>query len=214
MDLVETLSNVVVIIAAFSGAFLAALWLSLVIWTFRDIRSRSRDVFAQILATLVVAILTLPGIIIYVMVRPRETLAEAYDRSLEEEALLQSIEERESCPGCGQRADEAWILCPYCHTRLKKHCHHCGQTLRLNWTVCPYCGTSDRPVAKITPSVEPPAEVVAPADTTPPENRVSEGAEPEIPDNEEEDEQEEEETSYTPEAAAAISESVERESAE
>jgi hypothetical protein len=150
MDLVETLSNAVVVIAAFLGAFLAALWLSMVIWTFRDIRARSRDVFAQILATLVVAVLTLPGLIIYVMVRPRETLAEAYERSLEEEALLQSIDERESCPGCGQRTDENWIICPYCQTRLKKHCHHCGQTLNLNWTVCPYCGTSDRPVSMIS----------------------------------------------------------------
>jgi hypothetical protein len=154
MDLVETISNAVVVIAAFLGAFLAALWLSIVIWTFRDIRARSRDIFAQILATLVVAILTLPGLVIYIMVRPRETLAEAYERSLEEEALLQSIEERDVCPGCGQRADENWILCPYCHTRLKKHCHYCGQTIQLPWTVCPYCGASDRPTS--TPAMVPP----------------------------------------------------------
>ena len=145
MDLVETVSNVIVIFAAFLGAFLAALWLSLVIWTFRDIRSRSRDIFAQILATLVVAILNVPGLLIYVMVRPRETLAEAYDRSLEEEALLQSIEERENCPGCGQRSDEDWVTCPYCHTSLKKSCHHCGRAMHLRWTLCPYCGSADRP---------------------------------------------------------------------
>ncbi len=149
MDLVETVSNVVVVIAAFLGAFLAALWLSLVIWTFRDIRSRSRDIFAQILATLVVAILNLPGLLIYTMVRPRETLAEAYDRSLEEEALLQSIEERESCPGCGQRTDEDWVICPYCHTKLKKSCHHCGRAIHLRWTVCPYCSSSDRPATML-----------------------------------------------------------------
>ena len=153
MELVDTISNAIVIIAAFLGAFLAALWLSMVIWTFRDIRARSRDIFAQILATLVVAILTLPGLVIYIMVRPRETLAEAYDRSLEEEALIQSIEERDTCPGCGQRADENWILCPYCHTRLKKHCHHCGHTIQLPWTVCPYCGASDRPAAVPTRAV-------------------------------------------------------------
>jgi hypothetical protein len=149
MDLVEIINNVVVIIAAILGAFLAALWLGLIIWTFRDIRARSRDLLAQILATLVVAILNLPGLLVYVMVRPRETLAEAYDRSLEEEALLQSIEEQESCPGCGQRADRDWIVCPYCHTKLKKRCHSCGQAIQIRWTVCPYCGTSDRTV--ITP---------------------------------------------------------------
>jgi hypothetical protein len=40
-----------VIIALF-GAFFLAFWVSLVIWTFRDVRSRSRDIFAQLLATL------------------------------------------------------------------------------------------------------------------------------------------------------------------
>ena len=135
------------VILAFLGAFVAALWLSLVIWTFRDIRARSRDFFAQILATLVVAILFLPGLLIYVMVRPRETLAEVYDRSLEEEALLQSIEERESCPGCGQRIDQDWVICPFCHTKLKKSCHHCDRAIHLRWTMCPYCGSSDRPAS-------------------------------------------------------------------
>jgi hypothetical protein len=154
MDLVETVSNIVLVIAAFLGAFLAALWLSLVIWTFRDIRARSRDIFAQILATLIVAILNLPGLLIYMMVRPRETLAEAYDRSLEEEALLQSIEEQQSCPGCGQRADGEWIMCPFCHTRLKKNCRQCGRALDLHWTLCPFCGTSDRPASTVAPTPE------------------------------------------------------------
>jgi RNA polymerase subunit RPABC4/transcription elongation factor Spt4 len=153
-QLLETLSNVVLIVASFLGAFLAALWLSLIIWTFHDIRARSRDIFAQILATLVVAILNLPGLLIYIMVRPRETLAEAYDRSLEEEALLQSLEEQESCPGCGQRTDQNWVICPYCHTKLKKNCHHCGQAIDLRWTVCPYCGTSVRPVSTPSPAPE------------------------------------------------------------
>ncbi len=145
--MIDIINNAVVGIAAIMGAFLAALWLGLIIWTFRDIRARSRDLLAQILATLIVAILNLPGLLVYVMVRPRETLAEAYDRSLEEEALLQSIEEQESCPGCGQRADKDWIVCPYCHTKLKKRCHSCGQAINIRWSVCPYCGIGDRTVS-------------------------------------------------------------------
>ena len=43
------LSNIFLILTAWSGAFLAAFWLSLVIWTFRDIRSRARDPMARIL---------------------------------------------------------------------------------------------------------------------------------------------------------------------
>ncbi len=139
MTIPDKVWDIVLLILAFVGAFGAALWLSLVIWTFRDIRSRTRDIFAQILAALVVAILNLPGLLIYFMLRPRETLAEAYERSLEEEALLQGIEEVEECPGCGGRVQADFIVCPTCHTKLKRACIHCGKPLNLRWTVCPYC---------------------------------------------------------------------------
>jgi len=138
----ERITDVLLIVIAFMGAFMAALWLSMVIWTFRDIRSRTRDIFAQILAALVVAILNLPGLLIYFILRPPETLAEAYTRSLEEEALLQGIEEADRCPGCGQRVVPEYIVCPTCHTKLKKTCLHCGRPLQLRWTVCPYCGAA------------------------------------------------------------------------
>jgi hypothetical protein len=131
--------DIVLIVIAFLGAFMAALWLSLVIWTFRDIRSRTRDIFAQILAALLVACLNLPGLLIYLMLRPRETLADAYERSLEEEALLQGIEDAEQCPGCAERVQPNYIVCPTCHTKLKRACIHCGKPLNLRWTICPYC---------------------------------------------------------------------------
>lgn len=127
--------------AAILGAFLAALWLALVIWTFRDIRARSRDVFVQILATLVVGVLNVPGFIVYLIIRPRETLAEAYERSLEEEALLQAIEERPTCPGCSRAVKSDWQVCPYCLTILKRPCRQCNYLLDLTWNVCPRCGT-------------------------------------------------------------------------
>jgi len=122
------------------GALLAALWLSLIIWTFRDMRHRSRDPFAQLLAALVVALLPGVGLIIYLILRPPETLAEAYERALEEEALLQEIEERPACPGCSRTADPNWLLCPHCHTRLSKACPDCNALMDLPWQICPFCG--------------------------------------------------------------------------
>jgi RNA polymerase subunit RPABC4/transcription elongation factor Spt4 len=131
--------SVVLAVLAFIGAVLAAFWLTLVVWTFRDMRSRSRDIFAQILAAMVVAVLNLPGLVIYILMRPKETLAEAYERSLEEEALLQGIEESLACPGCGNRIQADFVVCPTCHTKLKKPCQNCGHALNLRWSVCPYC---------------------------------------------------------------------------
>jgi RNA polymerase subunit RPABC4/transcription elongation factor Spt4 len=137
----SALSNLVLIGTAFAAAFAVALWLSLVVWTYRDIRVRTRDPLMRILAVLVTAILFLPGMLIYFILRPPRTLEEEYQHSLEEEALLQTIEDTPLCPGCGRRVQGDWIACPNCHTRLKKSCHQCGRLMELPWNLCPYCGT-------------------------------------------------------------------------
>lgn len=134
------LSNLITILTAFAAAFLAALWFSLIIWTYRDIQQRTRDRLIHILAALVVAVLFLPGILIYLILRPPHSLDEEYQRSLEEEALLQSIEDKPMCPGCARQIKDDWQVCPGCHTKLKKTCHHCGKLMELPWNLCPYCG--------------------------------------------------------------------------
>jgi RNA polymerase subunit RPABC4/transcription elongation factor Spt4 len=140
----SALSDFVLILAAWGGAFLAALWLSLIIWTYRDIRARAKDPLARILAVLVVGVLFLPGIVIYLILRPSQSLEEEYQYMLEEEALLQSIEERPSCPGCARHVEEDWMLCPNCHTKLKKTCRNCHRLMMLPWSLCPYCGTPEK----------------------------------------------------------------------
>lgn len=133
--------NFILIMTAWGGAFFAALWLSLVIWTYRDICRRARDPLARILAVLVVAVLFLPGIIIYLILRPPRTLEEEYQASLDEEALLQTIEDVALCPGCSRRVKDNWIVCPNCFTKLKKPCHQCSKLMELPWDICPYCAT-------------------------------------------------------------------------
>lgn len=134
------LSNFFLVLTAWGGAFIAALWLSLILWTFRDIRQRARDPLARILAVMVVAILFIPGVVIYWILRPARTLEEEYQQSLEEEALLRSIEDSSLCPGCGRHTQADWIFCPQCHTRLRKTCHQCGRLIELPWNLCPFCG--------------------------------------------------------------------------
>lgn len=137
------MSNTVLTIATvYAATAFVSIWLGLIIWTHKDISARSRDTFSQTLLTGIVAVLSLPGLLVYLMVRPRETLTEAYERSLEEEALLQDIEAKAACPGCGQSTDDNWLLCPNCHTTLKHQCSHCHNLLDLTWDICPYCGTS------------------------------------------------------------------------
>lgn len=135
-------NNVLLVSAIYMGVIVAVFWLAIVIWAYRDMRARSRDMLAQLFVGVMVAVLNVPGLFIYILLRPRETLSEAYERSLEEEALLQEIEEKPSCPGCGQRVQHDWQACPYCHTRLKKACVNCDYLLELSWNICPSCTTS------------------------------------------------------------------------
>jgi RNA polymerase subunit RPABC4/transcription elongation factor Spt4 len=129
------------VLTGLAGAFLVALWVALVIWTYRDMRSRHRDRLVHILAALMVAVLNLPGVLVYLVLRPARTLEEEYQQTLEEEALLQSIEDQAVCPGCERRIKEDWLVCPSCQTKLRKPCHSCGRLMDLPWDICPYCGT-------------------------------------------------------------------------
>lgn len=126
--------------AAFFGAYVLAIWISLIVWTFRDVRSRSRDLFMQLLSVALVVIFNLPGLLLYFLLRPRETLAEQYERELAEEALLQDIEEKQACPACQQKIQSEFLYCPNCHTRLKRRCDNCHRITSLRWNICPFCG--------------------------------------------------------------------------
>ena len=125
------------------GAYAVAFWFSLVVWTFRDVQKRTRDVLVQVLATMLVLLFNLPGLFLYTILRPPETLSEAYARALEEESLIQDIEERQACPKCKHRIEPDYLVCPSCGTRLKQLCTNCQRIIHLGWETCPYCA---RPV--------------------------------------------------------------------
>jgi len=128
------------IVAALIIVYLAAIWLALVFWTYRDIRQRSRDPVMQTVAVLLVLLFFLPGHWIYLVVRPRYTLTELYERSLEEEALLQELEDQKACPNCRRRVRDEYLICPSCRAQLKEPCRSCGRPLSYAWLACPYCG--------------------------------------------------------------------------
>ena len=90
------LSQIASLLSAWGAAFLVALWLSLIFWTLRDARARMNNPRMRILAVLLVLLLFIPGVIIYLLLRPQITLEEEYLRTLEEEALLRAIEESEA----------------------------------------------------------------------------------------------------------------------
>jgi hypothetical protein len=119
-----------------------ALWVAATWWTYQDIRSRSQDRLLQFTATLFVVILNFPGLLVYLLLRPHQTLEELYYQSLEEDALLRSLEEGARCPSCQEPLEPDFLFCPACQARLRQRCERCERPVLLRWRLCPYCGAS------------------------------------------------------------------------
>src|SRR6266566_3677429 len=103
-----------------AGLYILAIYLAMVFWTVRDAQQRTENQLLPYLAGLMVVILNIFGLFLYLIVRPKETLGEAYERQLAEESLLAEAEQRVVCPTCKERVQEDYILCPTCRTRLER----------------------------------------------------------------------------------------------
>ncbi len=169
------MQDIGILAALIAGVWALLLWLSIIVWVYRDIRERTRDLGLQVLALFVSVLFfpgfNIPGLALYLMLRPRETLEEAYARSLEEEALLREIGDEGMCPSCRRFVERTWRICPFCATQLKDICSRCEQLLSFNWVACPYCGTERRGLNVPQPA---PAVAATATPTTPGRTAVAE----------------------------------------
>jgi len=156
--------QVIKLIVALAASYWAILWLSAVIWTYRDMRNRGSDSLSQMVAVLLVLVFNVPGLILYMILRPQETLADAYVRNLETEAMLHEMNEQEVCYACQKHIRPDFAYCPHCRTRLQETCANCGKPFNLTWAVCAYCGR-ERGAGPVSRGKAPsaPAEQPAPA---------------------------------------------------
>jgi hypothetical protein len=139
VEVIETAARGAQFLLAIGIAYLVAMWFALVAWTFRDIEARSRSVFTQVFSTLLVVLFFIPGLLLYLILRPKETLDQAFQRALEEEYLLQDLDDLPLCPGCQRAVEADFVLCPHCQTQLRGPCPACSRLIDLRWSVCPYC---------------------------------------------------------------------------
>lgn len=130
-----TLTVVVLVVAS----LVALTWLCLVAHTYCDIARRTTNPLARAVCTLLVAAFFLPGYFIYVAVRPGDTVSDRRSRALADRLMLQELQDAASCPECGVRVSEDFVVCPQCRATLKARCRSCAEPLRPAWLACPYC---------------------------------------------------------------------------
>lgn len=124
--------------------YVGALWLTLIFWAYRDSRRRSRSAAFQAASVALVAFFFVPGVWLYMLMRPRLTLSQQYAAALEEEALLQDLDEALNCAGCNRRVRDDYMVCPSCLTELKTPCERCQKPLAHAWLACAFCGKRRR----------------------------------------------------------------------
>ena len=113
------------------SAYVLVLWVAAVVWTYRDIASRTRDPFSQTVALVLVLVFSLPGLLaVPDPAAEADTIADQYDRQLEAEALLHEIQEQATCPSCRRKIEDDFIACPYCRTSLRVPCELVRQGAR------------------------------------------------------------------------------------
>ena len=119
--------------------FFIVLYFAIIFWTWRDASRRGAMGWFW---GLVVAVFPLVGWVVYLVVRPPDTLDDAHERDLEIRAReAQLARDFDQCPSCFKPVEREFLICPYCMKKLRKSCIECGKALRLGWQVCPYCKT-------------------------------------------------------------------------
>lgn len=125
-------------------AYIVLIWLATAFWAYRDMRLRSASAITPYVAALAIILFTpvffLFGILIYRIVRPKETIAEVNERALAEEAMLAEVATHAHCANCERPIHEDWIICPSCRNRLRRVCPNCEHLIELDWTLCAWCG--------------------------------------------------------------------------
>ncbi len=150
-------------ILSVAWACLVILWIAAAAWAFRDARLRVDNQLAPAgVAVLVLAATPLAfplGIVVYRLIRPQETLADAMDRRLSL-ATLEAAADQDRCSVCDARVDEGWVRCPGCGSTLRIPCPQCSSLVEPGWTICPWCvaelpaSPDARPVVWPIPTVE------------------------------------------------------------
>ena len=126
-------------------------WLGLAVWVYRDARRRIDDGLVVATATLLGLSVPYIGVVIYLLFRPPESLADVRARGLELRALEEQLGQHAlHCPVCRLEVDASFLVCPVCTTRLKRPCTGCAAALEPSWQVCPYCGV---PELVVTPEL-------------------------------------------------------------
>jgi double zinc ribbon protein len=131
-------------------------WFAILWWVWFDVSARTTKIWAKIASVLLVTVLNVFGLIIYLVVRPDQTIEGTYWEDLERRYMKYETSELGDCPKCKAQLYPGYIFCSDCGYRLKVQCPKCELFVDRNSKFCSFCGTQvRRSVAKEEIEIEP-----------------------------------------------------------
>ena len=126
------------------GVIILLFWLVIIGWVWIDSGERTSKTSIRVVYLLLVIFLNIPGLIIYLIVRPSETIEQIYWADLERRYLKYETAELGDCPKCGHQLLPGYVHCSNCGNEIKRKCPKCGVLINKDHKFCENCGTQLR----------------------------------------------------------------------
>lgn len=118
-----------------AAALFVLYWVLSILWTIRDVASRTNNVFWQIMAVVLVTILTpILGLPIYLFLRPARSKR---DRIAWRESIIAQVA---ACPACNHKNPLHHDFCTQCGQQMTVKCKECKNNYQWIYDYCPQCG--------------------------------------------------------------------------
>lgn len=141
LDFLEGLGKVDFdMVLKYTSGLLVLFWLVVVAWVWFDASERTEKLLPRLLSVIVVLFGNIPGLIIYLILRPKMTLQEQYWSDLERRYLMYETADLQDCEKCGVMLQPGFVFCPNCDNEVKVKCSKCGVNIDKKWKRCPFCG--------------------------------------------------------------------------
>lgn len=122
------------------GLIFVIFWLVIIGWVWIDSSERTSKKGIRFVHMLLAVLLNIPGLIIYLIIRPSETIEEIYWADLERRYLKFETAELGDCPKCGDQLYPGYVFCTNCGYEIKKRCPRCNVLVDKDHKFCEYCG--------------------------------------------------------------------------
>jgi len=135
-------------------------WIVVLDWVWLDAGERTSNKTARVIYLLLVIFFNVFGWIMYLILRPSQTIEQIYWADLERRYLKYETAELGDCVKCGTQLYPGYTFCPTCGLDIKIKCRACDVYIEKNSEYCPYCGIKMGKDVLTTEDIAPSREVM------------------------------------------------------